>query len=46
MTFLNNENIDVFDWPPESPDCSPIEQVWALIKDSLWDQREEFETSE
>ena len=25
----------MIDWPPKSPDLSPIEQVWDLIKDKL-----------
>ena len=26
---------NLIDWPPKSPDLSPIEQIWALIKNNL-----------
>ena len=32
MDFLKNVNIQVFDWPPQSPNINPIEIVWAIIK--------------
>lgn len=32
MNYLKNNNINVLDWPPQSPDLSPIENMWALLK--------------
>lgn len=32
---LDMEGINVLTWPPNSPDLSPIENVWAIIKERL-----------
>ena len=32
----NNININILDWPPQSPDLSPIENVFAFIKNKLY----------
>jgi len=29
-TFLQQQNVHVFDWPAKSPDLSPIEHVWDV----------------
>ena len=31
-TFLEAQNFETLDWPPQSPDLSPIEWVWNIIK--------------
>ena len=33
--FFRNHNVALLDWPPQSPDCSPIENLWALVKRKL-----------
>ena len=32
MDFLEEINIETLDWPPQSPDMNPIENLWAVIK--------------
>ncbi|KAL4467957.1 hypothetical protein ABPG72_021738 [Tetrahymena utriculariae] len=34
--FLTENNINTLEWPSGSPDLSPIENVWSVIKEELW----------
>lgn len=35
LDFFRQRGIDVMDWPPYSPDLSPIENMWAIVKQKL-----------
>ncbi len=34
-TFLNENQVEFIDWPPYSPDMSPIENLWSWMKREL-----------
>jgi len=34
-TMLGNAAVNAMVWPPYSPDLSPIENLWAIVKEEL-----------
>lgn len=33
--WKSENDVDQMEWPPQSPDCNPIENVWSLLKARL-----------
>ena len=33
MSFFNEENVIVMDWPAQSPDLYPIKNVWKILRE-------------
>jgi hypothetical protein len=33
--YYDENNVVVLDWPPQSPELNPFEQVWAFMKQEL-----------
>ncbi|KAI3655978.1 hypothetical protein MP638_006445 [Amoeboaphelidium occidentale] len=42
LAFLRKEKIKILEWPPQSPDLNPIENLWAIIKRRLYSNRNVF----
>lgn len=36
--YFAEKNVELVDWPAQSPDLNPIENIWAIIKQQLYSQ--------
>ena len=38
-TWMNERGVQLLDWPTESPDMSPIENMWRIIKAAVSERK-------
>ena len=44
--YLENKEIRVLNWPPHSPDLNPIENVWAMMCQTMYHQGKSYTNTE
>ncbi len=42
--WLEDNHVEVMEWPPYSPDHNPIENLWSLLKDAIYKRRPDLLT--
>ena len=46
MEFLKEERIRTMEWPPYSPDLSPIENLWGIISQKVYHGGKAYQTAD
>ena len=46
QTYLENRGIPKTEWPPQSPDLNPIENVWLKVKRAISSQNKVFKSAD
>jgi hypothetical protein len=46
MAFLESREISVFSWPPQSPDLSPIEDIWGIVSEKVYKHGKTYQTKD
>ena len=36
--YYDENDVELLDWPPQSPDLNPFEHIWAVMKQDLYTQ--------
>jgi len=44
--FFENREISVFPWPPQSPDLSPIEDIWGIVSEKVYKHGKTYQTKD
>ena len=44
--FLESREIEVLQWPPQSPDLSPIENLWGILSEKVYKEGKVYNTKD
>ncbi len=44
-SWLNNHGVGELDWPVNSPDLNPIENLWSIVKKKRRNKRQKMQMS-